>query len=323
MAPHPKPRFGILLPTREVVLSGRADPATIYDLADRTEALGFHSIWVGDSVVAKPRLDALTTLAAVGARTRRIRLGTAVYLAALRNPVLVAHMVGTVDWLSRGRVDLGIGYSRPNDPVQEHEYQVLGHDAAKRIKMSEELVQIIRKLWREDDVTFAGAFSSFEHVTVKPKPLQPGGVPIWMASNNIEPGLKRVARMADGWLNNITDPKIYRECLAKIRAYATEAGRDAQAIEPGLYFTLAAGNDSAVREGQDFLAQYYNRPYEAVTKAMLCVMGTWDQVMDQIQAYTEAGARTVILRFATGDQTRYLEQCAEQLGRRGFEISSD
>ena len=311
-------KFGILLPTREVILSGRAEPSSIYDLADRTEALGFHSVWVGDSVVAKPRLDALTTLAAVGARTRRIRLGTAVYLAALRNPVLVAHMVGTVDWLSRGRVDLGIGYSRPNDPVQEHEYQVLGHDPAKRIKMSEELVEILRKLWREKDVSFAGNFSSFEHVTVEPKPVQPGGVPIWLASNNIEPGLKRVARMADGWLNNITDPKTYKECLEKIRAYAVQAGRDPQAIEPAIYFTLAAGDQYAVREGQSFLSQYYNRPYEAVAKAMLCVMGSWDQVMDQIQAYTEAGARTLVLRFATSNQIKHLEECAENLARRGF-----
>lgn len=311
-------KFGILLPTREVILSGRADPSSIYDLADRTEVLGFHSVWVGDSVIAKPRLDALTTLAAVGARTRRIRLGTAVYLAALRNPVLVAHMVATVDWLSGGRVDLGIGYSRPNDPVQEHEYKVLGHDPAKRIKMSEELVQIIRKLWRENDVSYAGNFSTFEHVTVEPKPVQLGGVPIWLASNNIEPGLKRVARMADGWLNNITDPRTYRECLEKIRAYAADAGRDPQAIEPGLYFTLAAGGEDAIREGQNFLSQYYNRPYEAVAKAMLCVMGSWDQVMDQIQAYCEAGARTIVLRFATSDQLRSLETCAEQLGRLGY-----
>lgn len=311
-------KFGILLPTREVILSGRADPGSIYDLADRAEALGFHSIWVGDSVIAKPRLDPLTTLAAVGARSRRIRLGTAVYLAALRNPVLVAHMVATVDWLSGGRVDLGIGYSRPNDPVQEHEYKVLGHDPAKRIKMSEELVQIVRRLWRENDVSYAGNFSNFEHVTVEPKPVQLGGVPIWLASNNIEPGLKRVARMADGWLNNITDPHTYRECLEKIRAYAAEAGRDPQAIEPGLYFTLAAGGEDAIREGQNFLSQYYNRPYEAVAKAMLCVMGSWDQVMDQIQAYCEAGARTIVLRFATSDQLRSLETCAEQLGRLGY-----
>ena len=313
-----EPKFGILLPTREVIISGRAEPSSIYDIADRTEALGFHSVWVGDSVVAKPRLDALTTLAAVGARTRRIRLGTAVYLAALRNPVLVAHMVGTVDWLSHGRVDLGIGYSRPNDPVQEHEYKVLGHDPAKRIKMSEESVQIMRKLWRENDVSYNGTFSRFERVTVEPKPVQSGGVPIWLASNNIEPGLKRVARMADGWLNNITDPKIYQQCLEKIRAYALEAGRDPQVIEPGLYLTLAAGDNNVIREGQNFLSQYYNRPYEATAKAMLCVMGSWEQVMDQIQAYAEAGARSLVLRFAASDQIGHLEACAEQLSKRGY-----
>lgn len=313
-------KFGVLLPTREVVLSGRAEPSSIYDLADRAEALGFHSVWVGDSVVAKPRLDALTTLAAVGARTRRIRLGTAVYLAALRNPIAVAHVVGTLDWLSRGRVDLGIGYARPNDPVQENEYRVLGHDPAKRIKMSEELVQVMRKLWRENDVSFAGSFSNFERITVEPKPVQPGGVPIWLASNNIEPGLKRVGRMGDGWLNNITDPKVYQECLAKIRAYAAEAGRDPQAIQPGVYFTLAAGAREEIEAGEKFLSQYYNRPYEAVAKAMVCVMGSWDQVMDQIQAYADAGARTFVLRFATSDQIKYLEACAEQLSRRGFSL---
>jgi alkanesulfonate monooxygenase SsuD/methylene tetrahydromethanopterin reductase-like flavin-dependent oxidoreductase (luciferase family) len=313
-----KTKFGILLPTREVILSGRAEPSSIYDLADSAEALGFHSVWVGDSVVAKPRLDAFTTLAAVGARTKRVRLGTAVYLAALRNPVLVAHMVATVDWLSSGRVDLGIGYARPNDPVQEHEYRVLGHDPAKRIKMSEELIQVLRTLWRENNVSFSGSFSKFEGITVQPKPLQSGGVPIWLASNNIEPGLKRVGRLGDGWLNNITDPKVYEECLGKIRAYAAEAGRDPQRIEPGLYFTLAAGDDSDIREGQHFLSQYYNRPYEAVAKAMVCVMGSWDQVMDRIQAYAEAGARTIVLRFATSDQIRHLESCAEQLSRRGF-----
>lgn len=311
-------KFGILLPTREVVLSGRPDPGSIYDLGDRAEALGFHSVWVGDSVFAKPRLDALTTLAAVGARTKRIRLGTAVYLAALRNPVLVAHMVGTVDWLSRGRVDLGIGYARPNDPVQEKEYRVLGHDPAKRIKMSEELVHVMRLIWRDNEVSFSGSFSSFERITVEPKPVQPGGVPIWLASNNIEPGLKRVARMGDGWLNNITDPGVYKECLAKIHAYAAEAGRDPQRIEPGLYFTLAAGSREAIAEGQQFLSQYYNRPYEAVAKAMVCAMGGWDEVLDQIQAYSDAGARTFILRFAGSDQIRYLEQCVEQLARRGF-----
>ena len=311
-------KFGILLPTREVILSGRSDPAGIYELCDRAEALGFHSVWVGDSLTARPRLEALTTLAAVGARTRRIRLGTAVFLAALRHPILVAHSVGSLDWLTRGRVDFGIGYGRPKDPAQEHEFEILGLSAAQRIKMSEEFVQVIRRLWTENDVSYEGRFSKFEHVTLEPKPVQPGGVPIWLASNNIEPGLRRVARMANGWLNNITDPQTYRDCLEKIRAYAAEAGRDPQAIEPGLYFTLAAGGREAIVEGQTFLSQYYNRPYDAVAKTMLCVMGSWEKVTAQIRAYHEAGARTVILRFATRDQLGHLEACAEFLGRQGL-----
>ena len=311
-------RFGILLPTREVIMSGRPDPASIYDLADRAETLGFHSVWAGDSITAKPRLEPLITLAAVGARTRRIRLGTAVFLAALRHPILLSHLVASLDWLTGGRVDLGIGYSRPNDPIQDHEFEILGLSASRRIKMSEEIVQVMRRLWQENDVSHAGAFTSFEHVTLEPKPVQPGGVPIWLASNNVDPGLRRVGRMGDGWLNNITNPEVYRECLEKIRVYAVEAGRDPYAIEPGLYFTLAAGEKDAVLEGQRFLSQYYNRPYESVAKAMLCFMGTWEEVMARFEAYRDAGARTIVIRFATRDQIGHLESCAEFLDRQGL-----
>ena len=311
-------RLGILLPTREVILSKRADPSSIYDLCHRAEALGFHSVWVGDSLTAKPRLDALITLASVGARIKRLRLGTAVFLAALRHPILVAQTVGTLDWLTQGRVDLGIGYSRPNDPAQEHEFEVLGLSAAERIKMSEELVEVVRRLWSEDDVSYEGRFSRFTHVTLEPKPVQRGGVPIWLASNNVEPGLRRVGRMANGWLNNITSPEIYRECLEKIRAYAAEAGRDPASIEPGLYLTLAAGDKKEITEGQTFLSQYYNRPYEATAKAMLCIMGSWEEVAAKIEAYREAGARTIVLRFATQDQLGQLEGCADVLQRQGY-----
>ncbi len=309
-------KFGILLPTREVIMSGTPDPSRILRLADRVEALGFHSVWVGDSVTAKPRLEALTTLAAVAGRTRRVRLGTAVFLAALRNPILLAYTIASLDWISAGRVDLGIGYSRPNDPVQEQEFALLGLSASQRIKISEELIQIMRRLWRDNDVSYDGKFNRFEHVTLEPKPVQPGGVPLWLASNNVEPGLRRVGRMGDGWLNNITAPAVYRECLEKIRAYAREAGREPDAVEPGLYFTCAAGGKEAISEGQDFLAQYYNRPYDKVAKSMLCVMGSWDAVIDAVEAYRDAGARLIVVRFATRDQMGHLNGFAEALGKR-------
>jgi len=313
-----KINFGVLLPTREAVMSGRSDPTALFELAERAEALGFHSVWVGDSLTARPRIDALTTLAAVGARTRRVRLGTAIFLAALRHPILLAYQLASLDWITGGRVDLGVGYGRPKEPAAEHEFEILGLNPAARMKMSEELVQVMRRLWRENDVSHAGQFTRFEHVTLEPKPAQPGGVPIWLASNDVEPGLNRVGKLADAWLNNIKDPESYRVCWEKIRSYAVDAGRDPNSIHPGCYFTLAAGGNDAITEGQTFLAQYYNRSYEAVAKAMLCVTGSWDEVIDRIDAFREAGARSFVLRFAARDQIAHLAACAEALTRRGL-----
>ena len=310
--------FGVLLPTREAVMSGRSDPSTLMQIAERAEALGFSSVWVGDSLTARPRIDALTTLAAVGARTRRVRLGTAIFLAALRNPIMLAYQLASLDWITGGRIDLGVGYGRPKEPAAEHEFKILGLDPSARMKMSEELIQVMRRLWLEKDVSYAGKFTSFEHVTLEPKPVQPKGVPIWIASNNVEPGLKRVARLGDAWINNIKSPDIFAECWQKIRAYAADAGRDPSLIHPSIYFTLAAGGKDAVIEGQTFLAQYYNRSYEAVANAMLCVTGTWDEVIDWMEKYVEAGARTVVLRFAANDQLRTLEACADALHRCGL-----
>jgi alkanesulfonate monooxygenase SsuD/methylene tetrahydromethanopterin reductase-like flavin-dependent oxidoreductase (luciferase family) len=299
-------------------MSGRADPSSLYQIAERAEALGFHSVWVGDSLTARPRIDALTTLAAVGARTQRVRLGTAIFLAALRNPILLAYQLASLDWITGGRVDLGVGYGRPKEPAAEHEFDILGLDPNARMKMSEELVHIMRRLWRENDVSYDGKFTRFEHVTIEPKPAQPGGVPIWLASNSVEPGLKRVGRLADAWINNIKSPELFGECWQKIRNYAADAGRDPNSIHPGIYFTLAAGGQDAVVEGQTFLAQYYNRSYEAVANAMLCVTGSWNAVIDWIEKYIQAGAGTVVLRFAATNQLATLEACAEALNRRGL-----
>jgi len=311
-------QFGVLLPTREAVMSGRSDPSLLYRLAERAETLGFHSVWVGDSLTARPRIDALTTLAAIGARTSRLRLGTAIFLAALRHPILLAYQLASLDWMTGGRIDLGMGFGRRGEASQEHEFKILGLDPAARMKMSEEAVHIMRRLWRDNDAGYDGVFTRFEHVTLKPKPAQPGGVPIWMASNEVEAGLRRVGRLGDAWMNNIKDPEIYRICWEKIRAYAAEAGRNPDGIQPGAYFTIAAGDRDDVIEGEKFLAEYYNRSYEAIVKAALCITGSWDEVLDRLAAFIDAGARTMVLRFAARDQLAQLENCAEALDRRGL-----
>src|ERR1700704_1530873 len=103
------PRIGYLLPTREQVMQGRPEAAPLLAWAERAEDLGYDSIWVGDSILARPRHEPLTLLSAVAARTRRAELGTAVPLPALRNPVVLAQQVATLDRIAEGRVILGIG----------------------------------------------------------------------------------------------------------------------------------------------------------------------------------------------------------------------
>src|SRR5471032_3489581 len=103
------PRLGYLLPTRECIMEGVHETAPLLALAEKAEALGFDSVWVGDSLLARPRHDPLTLLAAVAARTRKVEMGTAVLLPALRNPVVLAHQVATLDRLCEGRLILGVG----------------------------------------------------------------------------------------------------------------------------------------------------------------------------------------------------------------------
>src|SRR5919198_3815828 len=111
--------WGLLLPTREVVMTpGRPDLTKIIDLAEQAEASGFDSLWVGDSILARPRLEALTTLAAVAARTTRVKLGTAVLLPALRHPVVLANEAANLDILSNGRIILGVGVATKNRSIE-------------------------------------------------------------------------------------------------------------------------------------------------------------------------------------------------------------
>src|SRR5881394_24346 len=102
-------QFGVLIPTREAIMSGRPETGPLLAMAERAEAAGFDSVWIGDSLTARPRHEPLTLMAAIAARTRRVRLGTGVLLPALRNPVVLAHVVGTLDRIAEGRVILGVG----------------------------------------------------------------------------------------------------------------------------------------------------------------------------------------------------------------------
>src|SRR5258708_37045358 len=126
-------RIGFLLPTREQVMEGRPETAPLLALAERAEGLGYESIWVGDSITARPRHEPLTLLSAVAARTKHAELGTAVLLPALRNPVVLAHGVATLDQISGGRFILGVGIAS-NVPNIQAEFVACGVPCDKRVR---------------------------------------------------------------------------------------------------------------------------------------------------------------------------------------------
>ena len=153
------PKIGILLPTRGFLLDDRPDPdpSIVFELAEAAEAAGLDSVWVGDSLMAKPRLEPLAALAAVAMRTRRVGLGTAVLLAPLRSPALLAQTAATVDILSGGRLTLGMGVGGVFTDTQKGEWRAAGIDPAQRGARMTEHVQVLKGLWTQDGFTFKGA----------------------------------------------------------------------------------------------------------------------------------------------------------------------
>src|SRR5919108_2672818 len=217
--------WGFLLPTREVVMApGRPDLTKIIDFAEQAEASGFDSIWVGDSILARPRLEALTTLAAVAARTTRVKLGTAVLLSALRHPVVLANEAANLDILSNGRVILGLGIAAKH-PAVEREFAACGVAFNRRLGLFEEGVELMRRLWTEPQVTFAGRHFQLQDVSPGLRPIQPSGIPLWLAGA-VDKALRRIVRLGDGWFPNPPSPPAFAELWTRLQALARETGRD-------------------------------------------------------------------------------------------------
>ena len=301
-------RFGYLLPTRESVMADLPQTDPLLAQAERAEALGFDSVWVGDSVVAKPRHDPLTLLAAVAARTRKVALGTAVLLPALRNPVVLAHQVATLDRLAHGRVVLGVGIGA-DAPNIRAEFRAVGVPFEKRVGRMMEGLRLCRALWSGEKVTWDGRWS-LEEQQVGPTPHRPGGPPIWVGSR-VRAGMQRTARHFDGWFPTGPDAAGYGEQIAEVRALATEAGRDPQAIAAAVYLTLRIDEDAAAAERHvdGFLESYYGVAAQKLRRFQACFAGPEAAAAEWLQGFVDAGARHLVCRLA-GDHERQLEALA-------------
>ena len=304
-------RLGVLLPHRGVVIqSARRPPVeecwTVARMADAADM----DVWVGDSVVAKPRLEPLTTLAYVAAITTRARLGTAVLLPALRQPTVLAHALANIDQISGGRLVLGLGVGWKL-PAIGREWEACGRVHKRRVKDLEEHVAVWRKLWSGQPVTYQGSDFKLTGHTLGPLPWLEAGPPILMTAGNrgefIPAQIDRFARLGDGIITTyLTDD----DCR-KLRQLGDEAlakhGRSLPNFPICVYTTVRIADDVAKAEAdtQKFLQEYYGG---GVNYRGLMGLGPAAKVVETLKLYEAAGVTELCVRFAGTDQIAQLEQ---------------
>jgi len=306
------PEIGILIPTREVVMSGRPETGPLLTMAERAEAAGFDSVWIGDSVTARPRHEPLTLMAAIAALTRHIKIGTGVLLPALRNPVVLAHVVGTLDRVAEGRIILGVGIAA-DTPAIRKEFAAAGVPWDRRVGRFLETLEICRALWSRDHVSFSGKHFTLDDVTVEPKPHHKGGPPIWIGGSG--PTALREAARFDAWFPTGPSVDFFAEHFPRVRAAAREAGRPAAAVRGAAYVTLALDPDRRAAETRlhRFLETYYAAPAAAIMARQATYAGPIEGCLEWLRRWLDAGATHLALRFAGGDQLAQVDQAAEHL----------
>ena len=302
--------FGVHLP----LISIAGEQRSLDDLLAFTEAardLGYTHLCANDHLVfSRPWLDGPTALAAVLAHSGQMTLATTVTVPVLRGPAATAKILAAIDLLSGGRLVVGLG---PGSSARD--YELIGVPFEERWKRLDEAVQTLRAYWRADDVAFEGAFYSTAGFTLSPTPAQRPGPPIWIGSWGSVAGLKRVARLADGWLASgyNTTPELFAQAWSDVQAEVAARGRDVARFPNGIatmwcYVTENRARADAVLAG--VLAPMLNRPVEQL-RAILPI-GSAEECAEKLLAYERAGAQRVFL-WPLADERAQLEVFHERV----------
>ncbi len=331
-------QFGLLLPTRGVVQASddRSElselaTAEVVGLAERAEGLGAGAVWVGDSVLAKPRLEPLATLSALAAATETITLGSAVYLPNLRHPVNVAHQTATLDQLSGGRLALGVGVG--GGPAVRREHEQMGVPFARRGAMLDEALAVVTALWSGGPVDHDGEFFHLEDASIGFQPAS--DPPIYVASKEFDPRegfprriRERIANYADGWLPSApfsTDisysPETYAAGLEAVRGFVADAGRGPDAFDPAYYLDVVVDDTerAALSRAREFVTTYYTGVDDLTDEQVRQrgVFGPPERVRKHLERYADAGVRSFVLRFTAEEQHEQLDRLAPVLADMG------
>jgi probable F420-dependent oxidoreductase len=276
------------------------------------ETLGFDSVWTGEHMLFHgPVTDGLITLAAIAGKTSGLKIGSAITLLPLRPPVVVAKAVSTLDVVSKGRFIFGIGVGGEFP----QEFEACGVPHHERGRRANEAIEICRKLWTEDHVTYQGKIFQLHDVTMLPKPIQPGGPPIIDAGRS-EAAMRRAARLGDGYMPYLFTPERYAESLKHIYAIASEQRRDMSRFTPYHFVFTAVGETHAEahRLAVEKLSRRYNQPFEHLVERY-CALGTPQDCVERLQRFVNAGARHFILSPLCDNEMlgQHLDICAKEI----------
>jgi alkanesulfonate monooxygenase SsuD/methylene tetrahydromethanopterin reductase-like flavin-dependent oxidoreductase (luciferase family) len=315
-------KIGLTLPNRGV-LFGATTPAELIDLAEIADNSGFQSVWVGDSLFGKPRLESVALLAGIASRTKHVRLGPACLASyALRDPVWLAYQWASLDQIAGGRTVLvACNGNVSNDPV-EVENTLFKVDRVSRIQRVVEWTEIIKSLWTEDEVSFHGKHYNFDGVSVAPKPAASPRPPIWLAVNapskewdKVQASHRKVVNHFDGWQTASSNKEDLARRIEDLNATAEAAGKDPQSVEKHLYHNVNLNDNQgeAVEESKKFLDLYYTSDRSLESTAAWVATGTAEQVIERIKGYEEIGFDEITLRITSWNQREQLARFIEEV----------
>ncbi|MFF3573761.1 LLM class flavin-dependent oxidoreductase [Nocardia jiangxiensis] len=277
-------RVGLMVPPA-------LDPVHITDLAVRAEAAGFDYICCGEHVFFHgPVQNAFVSLAAAAGATESISLLSALTILPMYAAALVAKLAVTLDRVSHGRFEMGVGVGGEYLP----EFEAMGVPVSERGRRTDEILDLLHRLFAGENVQFRGRYNSIPGLTLEPGPVQPGGPAIWIGGRK-QASVRRTARYGDVWLPYLLEPAKLADGVAAVREQAAAFGRDPAAIECGYFGWTAVHTrtDTAREMAISAVSATYNQDFSPLADRYL-VAGNPEQVIERIRRYDDAGASTFV-----------------------------
>jgi alkanesulfonate monooxygenase len=271
------------------------DAGALVDYGIKMEQLGFDSIWAWDHVLLGvqpnfPIIESLTLLTAIAARTKKIKLGTGILVLPMRNPVILAKQLGSMDLLSNGRLIMGLASG-----WYKREFDAVGVPFEKRGKIMDENLDILKRFWTEDMVKGEWMFHKIPAGVMYPKPVQKPYPPL-LIGGYVDRVLKRAAVAGDGWLTYFYRPESFAKSWAKIRGFAKEAGKNPDDLLNAAQLPIRIGKSRAAVEGEmmEWLGKEWDYASWSESTKDSAILGTVDECVEQLKEHLAAGTQKLI-----------------------------